>query len=523
MIAARSMARPSVVLVADRTLSADYGTLFEAIFATMQTTEVPAWLMRGLLSRPAPVRPNGRAVVAPLGLRRVQAALLQAGLANADVAVVTPETLPRVLGPWVRIVGVSSSDPLGVGMSNSTTVHFCRGALYTRVWMDRLMRRIRRAKRAYGFAVVAGGSGAWQYIRDADAAAAHGIDTIFEGYFEQTGPALFGRLLAGDDPPPYVRADGAALPVAPIRAASTMGVVELSRGCGKGCGFCTAGRMSMRHVPAETILNEMELNRAAGLRGVVNSSEDFFRYGGCGSRVNFDALHALLDRARRIAGVRLFQLDHGNVSSVVQLTPDQLCEVRRLLRREGGAEYAWVNVGVESASGRLVAANGPAKAAPFDADDWEAMVRQAAARLDEAGFFGVFSFVLGLPGETPQDVQRTRRLVAELTRRPAAVFPVFYQPVRSDAGEPMTPRRMTAAHLALFAECYEANFRWVPRLFWDNQRAVGVTMPRRLLQQGLGRGEVLAWRSRIRRLGRRLVEPASAAGCAVATAPAQGS
>jgi hypothetical protein len=87
----------------------------------------------------------------------------------------------------------------------------------------------------------------------------------------------------------------------------------------------------------------------------------------------------------------------------------------------------------------------------------------------------------------------------------------------------MTPRRMTAAHLALFAECYEANFRWVPRLFWDNQRAVGVTMPRRLLQQGLGRGEVLAWRSRIRRLGRRLVEPASAAGCAVATAPAQGS
>jgi len=485
-----------VVLTADRTLMARYDILFDGMVAGSQTTRVPGPFLRAVVCPRMP-HEGGRARFAPLGLRRVEAALVSGGWSADDVAVVPPERLKDAVGPRTRILGVTCGDPLGHGMNSTTITSIVGGHIWASRAFQRMMKRIARLRRDLPeLRLVVGGPGAWQLVADRDARARLGVDHVLSGYCEGNVADVFRRISVGASV--SVLSDGSVDGVAgipPVRAPVNMGCVEISRGCGWGCSFCTLGGKPMMHLPVDTIMADVETNLSGGLSTVSLATEDMFRFGAQGSDVRPEILIDLLKKVRCLSGVEMIQADHANVTSVAGYSDEELRKVRRLLA--GGddpRDFVWVNLGVETACGDLLKANGGGpKMRLWDVDEWGERCREQVLRLCRAGFFPLVSLVFGLPGETPDHIARTQAWVDTLRKERLAIFPLLHAPI--GGGDGFGRRHMTRGHWRLLRTCYKMNFRWTPRLVYNNQTRAGVSFWRRAMLQMMGQGQILWWKA----------------------------
>ncbi len=300
-------------------------------------------------------------------------------------------------------------------------------------------------------------------------------------------------MVAGDAVQPVLEGVGVcADEIPPIQAASTMGVVEISRGCGLGCEFCTLATEKMGHIPVSTIVQDAKTNLAAGNTSISLLSEDFFRYGATGMQCSPADAIGLLKTLRSIPDLRLLQVDHANIVSIMQYSDAQLQRVAELLTGGNLRGCPWVNVGVETASGRLLGENGGApKMAGIAPERWGDECAVQLRRLAAAGFIPMASIVAGLPGETPDDVRQTLNWVKSLRDEGVTIFPVLFAPVGDE--KPVAPPNLTRLHWQIIRESYRLNFRWMPRIYWGNQTAAGVGFPKRAILQLLGKGQVLRW------------------------------
>ncbi|MGH9541966.1 MAG: hypothetical protein ACRD2H_08800 [Terriglobales bacterium] len=309
--------------------------------------------------------PDGQARYVPHGLRVVEALLLER-FAPDEIAVCYPGQFDRFIGDDTRAVGVHAHNPLGIAFAAGVYAQFyganlecINAAEFRRLIEHPVLRRHKPHLK-----LIVGGPGAWQ-IRERNMQDAWNIDTLVHGEVEEIAADLFAAAAKGQPLPREVegRSPRALDAIPNIRHRSTFGAVEITRGCGRGCQFCSIALRHGASLPLEHILADVRAHAAEGADAVLLVTEDLFLYEqGPRFQTNVAALERLFTAVAAVPGIRYVVVSHGTMAPVVQ-NPEVVAAlspvaVGRSVNQHRASthpdrRYAMLFIGLETGSPRL--------------------------------------------------------------------------------------------------------------------------------------------------------------------------
>jgi radical SAM superfamily enzyme YgiQ (UPF0313 family) len=446
-----------VVLTSDKTLMSSYNSSMFIGFAACFPRVLPKWLYTRLFCPTQPSR-NGIVKFAPCGLRKIEASLVKSGIPAKDIAVAHPDRLHEVIDSSTRVIGITTSDPMGLGPASSTFSSLLSKEAYTAFFFRTLVTS--PAIRTSNAKVIVGGPGAWQLASDS-VRDTFGIDTLVEGEGELVAPQLFKDAL--DAKPIPSKVTGGVVPVNEIpriRGASINGAVEISRGCGRGCEFCNPNMRQIRHIPTKEILDEVKLNIASGNNKITLHAEDVLRYGAKGMVPDREKVVQLFEEVLKLT--TNLGISHLALSSALA-EPKLIEDLSRMTGAADGRKHIYGQTGIETGSPELVSKHMKGKAKPFKPEEWPEVVKEAFKLLHDNNWVPCGTLVMGMPGERAEDVSRTLELIADLRPYKSLIVPLFFVPLgEMKDDEFFRPKAMLPEHWMLLGECIEHDFHWVP-------------------------------------------------------------
>ncbi len=475
------MSKPSalVVLTGPSTEMSDYEGSHVMAFAAgfSKPWFMPRFYLKKTFFKPVPSN-SLETELAPLGLRRLQADLVKSGFKHEDIAVVHPDNLKTAVGPETRVIGISAKDPLGLGYVSLTYSSVLNlGEPINKAEFKRLMKEAEKAKRRFGAKIAVGGAGSWQLLRP-EATNLFDVDCIFIGEGDATGPDVVRKLVKGEDTPRIVEGKQASLEdISPIIGPTIYGAVEISRGCGRGCAFCSPTMQRRRIMPLEMIIQEVELNVSQGQRDVLLVTEDIFMYG-CKSsdfKPNRDAVDELFKALTDREGLNSIQVTHANLAAI-RADKELASRVAHILRERSeyklsGKQVATVEVGIETGSPRLFKKHMAGKCRPFKPEEWPSIVLSSLSFMEEQQWAALATILVGLPGETDEDAQQTVDLIGNIKDQNLNTFlvPLIFVPLGTCGLREVAYASfndLTETQAEVFALAWEHNIKvWGPDFF----------------------------------------------------------
>jgi radical SAM superfamily enzyme YgiQ (UPF0313 family) len=386
------------------------------------------------------IHPDGQAKYVPHGLRVVEALLLQR-FSPDDIAVCYPDQMGQFIGDDTRVVGLHAHNPLGITFATDIYSYFygndaepINAAEFRELILHPALRRHK-----HHLKLIVGGPGSWQ-IEKKNLQDEWQIDCLVDGEAEDLALPLFEAAARGESIPRKAVGHSPDLShIPPIHHRSTFGAVEITRGCGRGCQFCSVALRAGKSIPLEQILHNVRVQVAEGADTILLTTEDIFLYEqGPRFNTNVPALKRLLKSVAAVPGVDYIMLTHGTMAPVVKEPHviEELSEFavglsanRHPASSHPQDRYANLFVGLETGSVRLFEQHMKGKAYPYRPEQWPDVVLKGMQILNKNNWFPFCTFIMGLPGETREDTRQSLDLLFALRDAKWCVIPTLFVPL----------------------------------------------------------------------------------------------
>ncbi len=407
-----------IVLSTDETLTSTYHNVPLLDFlGCAPADKLPGWVFK-ILDSQIP-DDNGILTMAPYGLRKIEAALLAQGFRREEIVVAHPKKIEKFIDKNTTIVALYEMDPLGLGPVSMMFTNGGKWTNYTSVKFRELVERINRIRerKNFKFKLVVGGPGAWQIDFRKEEKEKLKIDHVIIGEAEHVVGNIFRDIETGNaDETIYIKNWPKVEEIPTIVSPSYKGLIEVMRGCGRGCRFCDPNLRIVRYIPLEKIEEEIKVNMKAGINRVWFHSEDIFLYK-VEDKKNFypnaEAVIELFEMGRKYT--KNVNPTHGAVASALA-DPEMIKKISEIVEA-GPAHWIGIQVGFETASPELIGKYMNNKMKPFSADEWPWVLLNGTYVFNKNYWFPAYTTILGLPDETDEDEIMTAQLILTMEKK----------------------------------------------------------------------------------------------------------
>src|SRR5215475_8356486 len=470
------MSSPLIVLTASSTEASEWN---HSIWQQMLSATIPQKYSKTFINQASLQNeswPDGRAKYVPNGIRVVETLLLRE-YDERDVVTCYVENLDKFVGPETKVVAVHAHNPLGISYATDVYSKLAGENLMPLNAAEFLKIVTHPVIKKYQPRIVVGGPGAWQLER-ANRLDEFKIDYLIDGEIERVFSGLFRQIMS-DDPslPRIIKIPKSEQPtveeIPVVKHRSTFGVVEITRGCGRGCQFCGPATKVGRSFPLEHILESVRVNAREGATEIMLATEDMFLYEQAANfETNIPALESMLRSVMSVPGVETLQMSHITMAPVVKdpsiverLTPliVPFSHVQHKESTDADRRMTDPIIGLETGSPRLFDIFMKGKAYPYKANQWRDVVLKGMETLNKHNWFPFCTFIIGLPGESDADTKESLDLLYDLRHAKGTFVPTFFVPLEDTRMQKKDSAKlieMTDLQWEFFYTCWKYNLHF---------------------------------------------------------------